>query len=80
MFDNLIKDVRRSMSQITARIDRATVEVTKLGKHMENIDKSYIKYDTKTIQVTPLIVQGWLRKKTETANLVGVDTYPVRYL
>lgn len=49
MFDNLIKDVRRSMSQITARIDRATVEATKLGKHMDNIDKSNIKYDTKTI-------------------------------
>ncbi len=49
MFDNLIKDVRRSMSQITARIDRATVEATKLGKHMEDIDKSNLKFDTRTI-------------------------------
>lgn len=78
MLGGLVKDFRRSMSSFAQRVDQENMDMSKLGKH-KKIDLSNVITNTKSLQVTPMYVQGWTRKKNNSQNNI-METYPSRYL
>jgi hypothetical protein len=67
------------MSQIVQKFDEGNVEVISLARHQRIIGEMQFIYESVSLQVSKTMMQGWIRKKTNTGNAAGVDLYPVRY-
>lgn len=61
MLGKVVKNVRRSMSQVVQRLNTTACEVAEFGNHRK-IDEQGLTHNTKTLQITPKIIQGWVRK------------------
>lgn len=78
MIKEVVKSVRRSVSQLAHKADQAGLEACNLGKHRETETPAQdYEHNTATLQVSQQICQGYLRKQTQTKKTIS--SFPARY-